>query len=109
MSATIGQVCGKAENLNLQTLITILYTHYNVIILMYNVTSEICVFESDLGLVYVIIPQSRSNIRSITHGMLFVYVDCLPSITGSEKKRWKKIGPGLDSNQCTHLTLVGRH
>ena len=37
---------------------------------MYNVTSEICVFESDLGLVYVIIPQSRSNIRSITHGML---------------------------------------
>ena len=33
------------------------YTHYNVIILMHNVTSEICVFESDLGLVYVIIPN----------------------------------------------------
>ena len=108
MSATIGQVCGKAENLNFSANIDY-YTHYNVIILMYNVTSEICVFESDLGLVYVIIPQSRSNIRSITHGMLFVYVDCLPSITGSEKKRWKKIGPGWDSNQCTHLTLVGRH
>ena len=58
---------------------------------MYNVTSEICVFESDLGLVYVIIPQSRSNVRSIAHGMLFVYVDCLPSITGSEKKDGKKL------------------
>ena len=59
------------------------YTHYNVIILVY------------LGLVYVIIPQSRSNIRSITHGMLFVYVDCLPSITSSEKKmekNWPRVG-----------------
>ena len=70
------------------------YTHYNVIILMHNVTSEICVFESDLGLVYVIIPKSRSNVRSITHGMLSVYVDCLPSITGSEKKDGKKLAPG---------------
>ena len=66
------------------------YTHYNVIILMHN----ICVFESDLGLVYVIIPHSRSNVRSITHGMLLVYVDCLPSITGSEKKMEKKLAPG---------------
>ena len=50
--------------------------------------------ESNLGLVYVIIPQSRSNVRSITHGMLFVHVDCLPSITGSEKKDGKKLAPG---------------
>ena len=64
--------------------------HYNVI----QRTSEICVYESDLGLVCVIIPQSRSNVRSITHGMLFVYVDCLPSITGSEKKDGKKLAPG---------------
>ena len=39
MSATIGQVCGKAENFKLQTLISIR-----------NIS------ESDLGLVYVIIP-----------------------------------------------------
>ena len=50
-----------------------------------------------LGLVYYLCnhPQSRSNVRSIAHGMLLVYVDCLPNITGSEKKdgkNWPRVG-----------------